>query len=205
MPCYDVFIAYETQSTKDRAKFLKDNLFKLGIYAFEAQSDIKKGDDWKKTRNNALQTSPFFVALVTSYVAVSDEFEFEFKTACKLKKKIIISVEKGSKTDIVFNKFPQMEKLQRARDFTCYDDLLTSISDELLKDNELNMRLLVLSRFKTFCKHMKLDPNKNKEKNVLVIIERLQELSKISQNYKDNKELMREYLLIFRKKNEVNK
>ena len=93
MPFYDVFIAYETASTKERAKFLKENLIRFGIHAFEAQGDLEKGEDWRKNRNTALEESHYLVALVTTYVLVSDEFQYEFETACKQRKRLLSALK----------------------------------------------------------------------------------------------------------------
>ena len=91
-----------------------------------------------------------------------------------------------------------MKKLQRAKDFSCNDDLLTNITNELLKYPDLHDKAMSFEKIMCFLKKMKYDLS-DIEKVRLQVIDVLQQFHDVTQHYKDQKELMMQFLTLFRK------
>jgi hypothetical protein len=207
MSAYDVFIAYDTATAEDCASFLKENLEKNGIHAFEAQIDLaeidKIGEDWKSNRDKALEEASFFVAIITSMVVLSTEFKVEFDYAIerKAQKKILLCVYKETNTEVVFRVYPEMKTLQRMKNFENKHELWRYVSSLMSKDQSMIIKMTVShfmniasEKLEGVSQDTSLHPTQQMESEI-------HDLLDILNSYQTRDELMDRYLSLFRNKN----
>ncbi|MDD4029509.1 MAG: toll/interleukin-1 receptor domain-containing protein [Caldisericia bacterium] len=206
MSAYDVFIAYDTATAEDCASFLKENLEKNGIHAFEAQIDLaeidKIGKDWRLNRDKALEEASFFVAIITSMVVFSEEFKVEFDYAIERKgqKKILLCVYKETNTEVVFRVYPQMNTLQRMKSFEDKHELWRHVSSLLGKDQSMLIKMGV-SHFMNIASEKLEEVSQDSTLRPAQTESEIHDLVDVFSSYRTKDELMERFLSLFRNKN----
>jgi len=129
---FDVFICYETTTALDLARNLKESLKRCGIKAFVANIDIKKGETWEHSRDEALKECEHFVAIITNVALVSDEVEKEINYAINANKNVVPCVEDGVSIELLRMKFPRLLDYQGVIGFKTSEELNRSVTNALI-------------------------------------------------------------------------
>jgi hypothetical protein len=207
MPAYDVFIAYDTATAENCASFLKENLEKNGIHAFEAQIDLaeidKIGEDWRLNRDKALAEASFFVSIITSMVVFSEEFKVEFDYAIeqKAQKKILLCVHKETNTEVVFRVYPEMKTLQRMKSFEDKHELWNYVSSLMSKDQSMFIKMGVSHSINIASRKLERLSQDASLHHTQQMENKIHDLLDILSSYQTRDELMERYLSLFRNTN----
>ncbi len=135
----DVFISYETTTGLQIAKHLKKSLKKLGLYAFVADEDIKIGNNWKNSIEDAINSCKHFVLVLTNLALGSEQVHIEVNRAVELKKHIILCRKLNVDVRGIDIAFPMLSSLQRL-DFENKYDLADKVIGTIL-EQEIDLRL----------------------------------------------------------------
>lgn len=126
-----VFISYETTTGLSLAKHLSASLSKLNFPSFIAERDIKKGDDWRETIDNALEECEIFILIVTNLALKSEEVIKEISFAVSNYKEIIPCKKSNVNEATLYTSFPTINKIQRI-DFKDEFELSDSVIEALI-------------------------------------------------------------------------
>ncbi|MHC1635352.1 MAG: toll/interleukin-1 receptor domain-containing protein [Candidatus Methanospirareceae archaeon] len=129
---FDVFICYEKTTALDLARNLKESLKRCGIEAFVADIDIKKGETWEHSRDEALKECKHFVAIITNVALVRKEVEKEIDYAINANKKVVPCVEDGVSIELLKMKFPKLLDYQGIIGFKTSEELNRGVTNALI-------------------------------------------------------------------------
>jgi len=126
----DVFISYETTTGLSYAINLKRALERVGMSAFVASEDIKKGTPDRMVIDIAISDCRYFVVLMTVVSLWSDEVKREVELASKLGKNII-PCKPITVTRMFTKNLPVVGDLQQI-DFECKEHLADQVVTEII-------------------------------------------------------------------------
>jgi hypothetical protein len=81
-----VFISYSRLDASETAKAIYNYLTEIGYQVFLDTSDIRGGEEWRKTIHNEISTCDIFVLIVTRSSLRREEVRNEVELAKNLKK-----------------------------------------------------------------------------------------------------------------------
>jgi len=139
-----VFISYETTTGLNLARHLSVSLSKLNLSSFIAERDIRKGDDWRETIDNALSDCEIFILIATNLALNSSEVLKEVNYAVDNFKEIIPCKKSNVNEKNLYSAFPKIDKIQRI-DFKDEYELSDAVIETLMNIERDNQNESILS------------------------------------------------------------
>jgi hypothetical protein len=136
----EVFISYETTTGLSYASNLKKALERVGVTAFVANEDIKKGTSDKTSIDAAISDCRYFVVVMTMVSLWSEEVSREIELANKLGKEII-PCKPITVTRIFTKNLPFVSDLQQI-DFESKEHLADQVVTEIINRDQQKVSVI---------------------------------------------------------------